>query len=312
VTVEGNAIRFGGIAATRKACVEAVMRQEDTYFAALREAERFETDGQSLNIFAAGRPEPLQFIAVRAPATAPVNQISRAPAASAMPTLTGLWTIVGHHNPGISALSDDQARARYGETLRLTAGTAISSGNRCSEPVYTVRIVPAASFLTSEFNVQPGSLKPLAGRNQIRLMEVSCGGAPWTALGARLLEIDRDRALAAWDGVFFELVRDLDFRAVGQEPGWQLEIRKGAEMRLSYDYGNGTAVTPAPRVAVDSSSGTRTYHAVSEANDLSVVIVPVSCSDSMSGRQFPATVSVTLNGKTFRGCGEELATPYQG
>jgi hypothetical protein len=32
----------------------------------------------------------------------------------------------------------------------------------------------------------------------------------------------------------------------------------------------------------------------------------------MSGRDFAATVTVTLNGRTFRGCGENLATPYQG
>jgi len=311
VTVEGDKIQFGGIAATRKACAEAVMRQEESYFAALQDAERFEFDGQSLRIFAADKSEPLRFVATQAPAAPAANQISRS-TATATPSLTGIWTVVSHHSPGISALSDDQARARYGETVRLTANVAISSGNRCSEPGYAARSVPAESYFASEFKLPPGSLKPLAGRNQIRLMDVSCGGAPWTALGARLLEIDRDRALAPWDGVFFELARDRDFRAVGQEPGWQLEIRQGAEMRFTYDYGKGTAITPASRAQVDSSTGTRTYHAVAEANDLRVEIVPVSCADSMSGRQFQATVSVTLNGKTFRGCGEELATPFQG
>ena len=311
VTVEGNAVQFGGIAATRKACADAVMRQEEAYFAALRDAERFETDGQSLRIFAAGRTEPFRFVATQAPAARAANQISRAPAA-ATPALTGIWTVVAHHSPGISALSDDQARARYGESVRLTASAAISSGNRCSEPGYGARSVPAESFLASEFKLSSGSLKPFAGRNQIRLMEVSCSGAPWTALGARLLEIDRDRALAPWDGVFFELARDRDFRAVGQEPGWQLEIRKGAEMRFTYDYGIYSAVTPASRVKVDSSTGTRTYHAVAEVDDLRVEIVPVACADTMSGRPFATTVSVTLNGRSFRGCGEELATPYEG
>lgn len=312
VAVGGDTIQFGGLASTRKACPEAVMRQEDAYFTALRGAELFETDGQALVIFGAGKPEPLRFVAMQASAAPAANQIARAPTAAAMPTLTGLWTVVGHHSPGISAPSDEQARARYGETVRLTAGAAISLGNRCSEPRFDARTVPAETFLASEFKLSPGRLRPLAGKNQIRLMEVSCGGAPWTALGARLIEVDRDRALAPWDGVFFELARDRDFRAIGQEPGWQLEIRQGAEMRFTYDYGKGTAVTPAARVSVDSSTGTRTYHAVAEANDLRVEIVPVSCNDSMSGRQFPATVSVTLNGRTFRGCGEELATPYQG
>jgi len=50
----------------------------------------------------------------------------------------------------------------------------------------------------------------------------------------------------------------------------------------------------------------------SQLATIRVEIVPVSCNDSMSGRAFPATVTVTLNGRTFRGCGEALATPFQG
>jgi heat shock protein HslJ len=246
LTIEGSAIQFGGLAATRKACAEAVMRQEDAYFAALREAERFEVDGQSLRIFSAGQAEPLRFVASQAPAALPANQISRATAA-ALPALTGIWTVVAHYSPGTSAMSDDQARARYGETVRLTAGAAISTGNRCSEPQYSARTESAEAYLASKFKLPPDGLKPLAGHTQIRLMEVSCGGALWPALGARLLQIDRDRALAPWDGVFFELARDRDFRAIGQEPGWLLEIRQGAEMRFTFDYGKGSATIPSPR-----------------------------------------------------------------
>jgi heat shock protein HslJ/uncharacterized membrane protein len=311
VTIEGDVIRFGGLATTRKACQEAVMRQEDAYLAALRDAERFEVDGQTLLIHIKDRPEPLRFVAADAMVHGPAKQTERS-TASAIPALTGIWTVVAHHSPGVSALSNDAARAFYGETVRLTTAAAISSGNRCGEPRYAARQVPTASYLANEFKLPPGSLKPLAGRNQIQLLETSCGGAAWTALGAKLLEVDANRVLTPWDGVFFELARDRDFRAIGQEPGWQLEIRKGAEMRLTYDYGKGMAVTPAPKLLVDSSSGRRTYHASTEGNDLSVVIVPVPCNDSMSGRAFPATVSVTLNEKTFRGCGEEMATPFEG
>jgi len=313
VTIEGDAMHFAGIAATRKACPDAVMRQEDGYFAALRDADRFTSDGQSLEIFSEGRPEPLRFVAGPAPAERPASSIERAPAgAGTVPALTGIWTVVAHHGPGAGAPGDDAAKAHHGESLRLTARAAVSAGERCSMPRYAARRVPAETYLASEFGLSPGSLPALAGRNQIEVMDVSCGGTPWTALGGRLLQIDRDRALAPWNGAFFELKRDRDFRALGQEPGWQLEIHQGAEMRLTYDYGKGTAVTPASRVQVDPSSGTRTYHAVAEANDLRVVIVPVRCTDTMSGRPFPATVSVTLNGRSFRGCGEELATPYEG
>jgi heat shock protein HslJ/uncharacterized membrane protein len=313
VTAVGDRIQFGGIAATRKACVDAAqMRQEETYFAALQAAERFEMDAESLRIYASDRPEPLRFVAMQAAAPRSASSIVRASAATAMPSPTGIWTVVGYHLPGTGVTGNDEATRRHGESIRLTARSASAPGARCNEPRYAARRVPANQYLAEEFKLAPGALVPLAGRSQIQVMDVSCGGAPWASLGARLIEIDRDRALAPWDGVFYELRRDRDFRAIGQEPGWQLEMRMGSEMRLTYDYGKGTAITPAAPVQVDSSSGTRTYHAVSGGHDLRVVIVPVRCEDSMSGRPFAATVTVMLNGRAFRGCGEELATPYQG
>jgi heat shock protein HslJ/uncharacterized membrane protein len=311
VTAESGTIRFGGLAATRMACAEGVMRQEDAYFAALREAERFEVEGEALIIHAAGLPGPLRFAAMQATAERAAPMIERV-AATETPALTGIWTVVAHYIPGVSAMSDGEARTHYGETVRLTDRSAVSPGASCRDPRYASNRVSTEQYLASEYELQPGSLKPLAARVQVQLMKVSCGGASWNALGATLLEIDANRVLAPRDGVFFELARDRDFRAIGQEPGWELEIHKGAEMRLNYDYSKNTAVTPASRVQVDSRTGTRTYHAVTKANDLRVEIVPVACTDSMSGRPYAATVTVTLNGRSFRGCGEELKTPYQG
>jgi heat shock protein HslJ/uncharacterized membrane protein len=311
VSIQDGAIMFGGVAATRKACPQAVMGQEEAYLSALRESVRFEADAESLTIHSAGREEPLRFVPGPAPAAAPAQGIGTAPAATPS-ALAGLWTIVGHHVPGVAAMTDEEARRRHGETLRLTGQAAVSSPDRCAEPRYSTRQVPAASYLAEQFRLAPGSLAPLAARNQLRILEVSCAGSPWTALGATLIEVDRDRALAPRDGVFFELARDRDFRAVGQDPGWQLEVRKGSEMRFTYDHGKGSAVTPAPRTQLDPRTGTRTLHARTEASDLKVEIVPVACSDAASGRPFPSTVTVTLDGRAFRGCGENLATPYQG
>jgi len=310
VILAGDAIKFSGLATTRKACAEAVMRQEEVYLAALRDAVRFEADAQSLRVYSAGREEALKFTAAPAPASTPAPGITSEPAVEA-PTMTGIWTVIRHSIPGVSAMSDEQARARYGESLRLTRGAAISAGQRCDAPRYAVRTEPAAEFLAGEYKLAPGSLKQIARRTQVRVMQVSCGGGAWNALGATLIEVDRDRALAPRDGVFFELARDRDFRAVGQEPGWQLELRAGSEMRFTYDYGKGSAVMPAPRAQVDARTGTRSFHAVTEANDLRVEIVPVACEDSMSGKSFPATVMATLNDRSYRGCGESLATPFQ-
>jgi len=307
---DDSTIAFGGVAATRKACPEAVMRQEETYFTALRDVERYETDGQTLKLYRTNGHEPLRFVS--APAAPARAGITKSPAsAGVLPTLTGIWTIVDHHLPGGGPGGND-AQVRYGESVRLTARSAISAGDACREPRYSAQRVAAQAYVADTLKLAPGALRPLAGRNQLQVMETSCGAGAWNALGGTLIELDRDRALAPWDGVFFELARDRDFRALGQEPGWQLEIHKGSEMRFTYDYGKGELVTPAARAHVDSSSGTRTYRSVTEANDLEVVIVPVRCADSMSGKQFAATVSVTLNGRAFHGCGEPLATPYQG
>ena len=190
-------------------------------------------------------------------------------------------------------------------------GEVDAPGSRCSDPGYVpTRVVPD-DFLAEHYKLAPGSLKPLAGRSQMQVLQVQCDGRPWTALGGSVLEIDRNRALAPWDSVFFELTRDRDFRAIGQEPGWQLEIRMGSEMRFTYDYGKGSTVTPAARAELDATTGTRTFQAKAEANDLRVEIVPVGCEDSMSGKPFPATVTVTLNDRSFRGCGESLASSFQ-
>ena len=311
VIVAGDGIKFSALATTRKACPEAVMRQEEAYLAALREAVRYEADAQSLRIYAAGRDAPLRFAAAPATAPAPAQGIQPAAAAEA-PSLMGIWTVVGHTMPGVAARSEEQARARVGQSLRLTRGVAASDGRRCESPQYAGRTERTQEFLGSEYRIEPDSLKPIGGRQQLRIMRVSCNGAGWSALGGTLIELDRDRALAPWDGVFFELARDRDFRAIGQEPGWQLEIRMGSEMRFTYDYGQGSAVTPAARAVLDARTGTRSFHARTESNDLRIEIVPVKCEDAMSGKPYPATVTVTLNDRSFRGCGEPLATPFQG
>jgi heat shock protein HslJ len=62
VTVSGNSISFGALAATRMFCGEAVMNQENDYLAALDAAERWEIKEPFLFIYTAGRPEPLRFV----------------------------------------------------------------------------------------------------------------------------------------------------------------------------------------------------------------------------------------------------------
>ena len=95
--------------------------------------------------------------------------------------------------------------------------------------------------------------------------------------------------------------RGIEFRAIGQEPGWLLEIDEGVSMRLLYDYAERSATTAAPPPVV--ANGRRTYTAATATDNLTVVVEDRPCQDVMSGDPFPATVTVTINGRELMGCG---------
>lgn len=95
-----------------------------------------------------------------------------------------------------------------------------------------------------------------------------------------------------------------DFHAVGQEPGWLLDIYEGERIEFVGDYGETRIVTPAP--APDGRGPRTTYEIETDAHALTIVILDQPCRDAMSGAPFPATVTVTLDGREYRGCGRAL------
>ncbi|HUG00747.1 MAG TPA: hypothetical protein VML95_02665 [Longimicrobiales bacterium] len=221
--------------------------------------------------------------------------------------LTGVWTVAGHWRADVSALAEEEAEAWRGRSLRLVDWEALVPGNRCAQPAYRTESLSAEAFV-SRFDSWPADLILPVTDGRVEVMTVTCDGSDWVAPGATMIRVDADRALTVWDGVFFALDRDhqaeaVDFRAVGNEPGWLLEVVEGERIRFRYDYGESEAFTPAPEPEIAAETGGITYHAVTEAVDLRVEILPESCLDDMSGFPFPTTVSVTLGDRTFRGCG---------
>lgn len=101
-------------------------------------------------------------------------------------------------------------------------------------------------------------------------------------------------------------IRGVDFRALGQEPGWYLEITDGKQIQYVGNYGQDTVYTSVPDHQGDEQQGKTVYHAESGAHSLLVEISDKPCTDSMSGFDFPSTVSVTVDGETYRGCGRSL------
>lgn len=94
----------------------------------------------------------------------------------------------------------------------------------------------------------------------------------------------------------------VDFRAIGQEPGWLLDIYTAERIVLEWDYGEQRAAFTLPEPTYPAEGQTR-YDAQSEAHALSVIIRRVPCQDSMSGEAFPASVEVMIDGRALQGCG---------
>lgn len=62
ITVEQDLIHFGVIGGTKMACMGPVMAQESRYLAALKKAQRYELQGDTLLIHVDGMAKPLRFV----------------------------------------------------------------------------------------------------------------------------------------------------------------------------------------------------------------------------------------------------------
>jgi len=101
----------------------------------------------------------------------------------------------------------------------------------------------------------------------------------------------------------------VDFRAVGNEPGWHLEIHEGEKIVFVTDYGTARYTFAAPEPEMDPAARTRTYRIRDRNHALIVVIEGRPCTDSMRGEEFEAVVTVTLDARRLTGCGRALRIP---
>lgn len=95
------------------------------------------------------------------------------------------------------------------------------------------------------------------------------------------------------------------FRAVGNEPGWRLDV-SAQGMELIADDGASRMFAPTPLVV--DAPGMRSYQGVSAGGGLEAVVYARICVDSMSGMTHPGTVEVRWQDRVLRGCGGDPAT----
>ncbi len=137
------------------------------------------------------------------------------------------------------------------------------------------------------------------------------GVTVWTHEREAMLEVDdEDYSPCAmdWQASVWEdaKLRGVAFRAVGNEPGWLLEITNGERIRLLLDYGQRELVVPDPGYETDQERRRTLYHAITDSTDVIVTIEGRPCADTMSDETFESTVTVDVDGRILRGCGRSL------
>lgn len=94
-----------------------------------------------------------------------------------------------------------------------------------------------------------------------------------------------------------------DFRALGQEPGWVLELYP-ERVVLLLDYGQ-TRIE-APSVTPISDGDSSRFDLEADGQPLTITLKGESCSDTMSGELFETRVQVEYGERLLSGCGRAL------
>lgn len=113
-----------------------------------------------------------------------------------------------------------------------------------------------------------------------------------------------EQATSPWDKA---RLLGIELRALGQEPGWIVDVHPARWIRYIGDYGETRVAFPAASPQGDSAS--ITYSTETAGHSLTVVFRRIPCRDAMSGQPFAFTVSLRVDGRQLEGCGRRLQEP---
>lgn len=126
--------------------------------------------------------------------------------------------------------------------------------------------------------------------------------AQLTLSGQQRRDCVRADRSSPWDVAADKGVR---FRAIGQEPGWLVEVSDGldgeAALTAHLDYGQRLLEATGLASEADGFSGQ-----AADGTQVELTIEERECSDPMSGERFQAGATLTVGGEEYQGCGAWL------
>lgn len=98
----------------------------------------------------------------------------------------------------------------------------------------------------------------------------------------------------------------IQFRAVGNEPGWLVEVRDDQNIKFVNDYGNLEIKAPVDDLWVGPAGEDKIYYIENDVVQFQVIIMKKSYQDTMSGEVYPYQVRVVFPNKSYIGGGRLL------
>lgn len=96
------------------------------------------------------------------------------------------------------------------------------------------------------------------------------------------------------------------FRAVGNEPGWLIEVNQDESIKFVNHYGSMEIKVPVDDVWLGPDGEDRIYYVENEVIPFQLIIMKKQYKDTMSGEVFPYQVRVIFPEKSYTGGGKML------
>ncbi len=202
---------------------------------------------------------------------------------------------------GIDACRRERSLVRPGAAPVVAPTTYVFVCN--DNLAHTVRASAAEAWVFQHAGTRrlPAIPAPRGSRYSDGILELWIDGerAQFNESGGPHRSCHNDPRRAVWERAKLD---GADFRAVGNEPGWSLEILAGTRLVLLADYGATRLELPLPEPTVDHATRRTRW----DAGEIRLEVIGRPCRDSMSGESFETEVIVLWQGPTLRGCGRAL------
>ena len=118
-------------------------------------------------------------------------------------------------------------------------------------------------------------------------------------------------AVSAQENDVWEKAKEegIQFRAVGNEPGWLIEVRDDQKIKFVNNYGSLEIKAPVDDLWLGPAGEDKIYYIENDVIQFQVIIMKKTYKDKMTGKEFPYQVRVVFPNKSYVGGGRLLIKP---